>query len=159
MKWAQFPARTGGSLGADPSRNKGYTGLSSQQEQGTSGEHMMTIVTRRNMEHMGRISSLKNKPHFLIYCRIIFLILKSHFCRQPFSALRTVQYIIDFPIHFSLYCFVSKEGSRCSTPVWISFITINGLRCFSGKSRFYSLNKDFLYLLTHQYDPVSYKPP
>jgi hypothetical protein len=59
MQWTQFPARTGGTLGADPSRNKEQMGLSSQQEQGTSGEHMMTIVTRRNMEHMGRISQLK----------------------------------------------------------------------------------------------------
>jgi hypothetical protein len=66
MQWAQFPARTGGTLAADPSRNKGKMGHSSQKEQGTSGEHMMTIVTRRNMEHMGHISSLKNKPHFLI---------------------------------------------------------------------------------------------
>ncbi len=79
---AQFPIETRNRLGTVPSRNrrcsgyssqqeqeflllqnlsrnKVYMGLSSQQEQGTSGEHMMTIVTRKNMEHMGRISSLK----------------------------------------------------------------------------------------------------
>ncbi len=59
MQWVQFPAKIGGTLGADPRRNNGYMGHSSQQEQGTSGENMMTIVTRRNMEHLGRISSLK----------------------------------------------------------------------------------------------------
>jgi hypothetical protein len=48
---------------------------------------------------------------------------------------------------------VSKEGSRCSTPVWISFITINGLRCFSGKL-FYSLYKNFLYLYCRHINTV-----